>query len=221
MGVSAGLGTRMAPAANGLPKPLVSLGGKALIDHALDRLAEAGVTRAIVNVHYKADLIERHLQKRQTPAVEISDERAALLDTGGGVKKALPSLGAGPFLIHNADSVWIEGVGSNLARLAGAWDEARMDCLMLLAPATASHGYQGRGDLAASAAGSSRSWCRLRSRACRWRIRACSPPARTVPSRSTWCGQGRSPRVALMGCAWMACGCTSARRLRWQKRSGA
>ena len=82
MVLSAGLGTRMAPAANGLPKPLVELGGKALIDHALDRLVEAGVARAVVNVHYKADLIERHLQKRQTPAVEISDERAALLEIG-------------------------------------------------------------------------------------------------------------------------------------------
>ena len=146
--LSAGLGKRMAPAANGLPKPLVVLHGKALIDHALDRLAAAGVARAVVNVHYKADLIEAHLQGRQAPAIEISDERAALLDTGGGVKKALPRLGPGPFLIHNADSVWIEGVGSNLARLAGAWDDARMDCLMLLAPATASHGYQGRGDFA-------------------------------------------------------------------------
>jgi MurNAc alpha-1-phosphate uridylyltransferase len=146
--LSAGLGKRMAPTANGLPKPLVVLGGKALIDHALDRLAAAGVARAIVNVHYKADLIEAHLQKRQAPAIEISDERAALLDTGGGVKKALPRLGPGPFLIHNGDSVWIEGVGSNLARLAGAWDEARMDCLMLLALASASHGYQGRGDFA-------------------------------------------------------------------------
>ena len=146
--LSAGLGKRMAPAANGLPKPLVVLHGKALIDHALDRLAAAGVARAIVNVHYKADLIEAHLQGRQAPAIEISDERAALLDTGGGVKKALPRLGPGPFLIHNADSVWIEGVGSNLARLAGAWDDARMDCLMLLALASASHGYQGRGDFA-------------------------------------------------------------------------
>ena len=146
--LSAGLGKRMAPAANGLPKPLVLLHGKALIDHALDRLAAAGVARAIVNVHYKADLIEAHLQKRQAPAIEISDERAALLDTGGGVKKALPRLGPGPFLIHNANSVWIEGVGSNLARLAGAWDEARMDCLLLLAVASASHGYQGRGDFA-------------------------------------------------------------------------
>jgi N-acetyl-alpha-D-muramate 1-phosphate uridylyltransferase len=151
--LSAGLGKRMAPAANGLPKPLVVLHGKALIDHALDRLAAAGVARAIVNVHYKADLIEAHLQKRQAPAIEISDERAALLDTGGGVKKALPRLGPGPFLIHNADSVWIEGVGSNLARLAGAWDEARMDCLMLLAPASASHGYQGRGDFALESGG--------------------------------------------------------------------
>ena len=107
MVLSAGLGTRMAQAANGLPKPLVALGGKALIDHALDRLAEAGVARAVVNVHYKADRIERHLQRRRVPAIEISDERAALLDTGGGDKKALPSLGPGPFLIQNADSVWI------------------------------------------------------------------------------------------------------------------
>jgi N-acetyl-alpha-D-muramate 1-phosphate uridylyltransferase len=148
MVLSAGLGKRMAPAANGLPKPLVRLGGKALIDHALDRLAEAGVARAVVNVHHQADLIEKHVQGRQKPAIEISDERAALLDTGGGVKKALGRLGPGSFLIHNADSVWIEGVGSNLARLAGAWNEVGMDCLMLLAPAAASHGYQGRGDFA-------------------------------------------------------------------------
>ena len=148
MVLSAGLGKRMAPAANGLPKPLVRLGGKALIDHALDRLAEAGVARAVINVHHQADLIEKHLQGRPQPAIEISDERAALLDTGGGVKKALDRLGPGSLLIHNADSVWIEGVGSNLARLAGTWDEARMDCLMLLAPASASYGYQGRGDFA-------------------------------------------------------------------------
>jgi MurNAc alpha-1-phosphate uridylyltransferase len=146
MVLSAGLGTRMAPAANGLPKPLVALAGKALIDHVLDRLAAAGVARAVVNVHHKADLIERHLAGRQTPAIDISDERAALLDTGGGVRKALPRLAPGPFLIHNADSVWIEGASSNLARLAGSWDEARMDCLLLLAEASTSHGYQGRGD---------------------------------------------------------------------------
>jgi MurNAc alpha-1-phosphate uridylyltransferase len=148
MVLSAGLGTRMAHAGNGLPKPLVPLGGRPLIDRVLDRIAEAGIGRAIVNVHYKADAIERHLAGRARPAIEISDERGALLDTGGGVKKALLRLGPEAFLIHNADSVWIEGVGSNLARLAAAWDDRRMDCLMMLALASASHGYQGRGDFA-------------------------------------------------------------------------
>lgn len=153
MVLGAGLGTRMAPAANGVPKPLIKLHGKALIDHVLDRLAEAGIARAIVNVHYKADQIERHLDGRKKPSIEVSDERAALLDTGGGVKKALPRLGPGPFLIHNADSIWIEGVGANLARLAEAWDSRLMDCLLLLALASASHGYQGRGDFALEADG--------------------------------------------------------------------
>ena len=153
MVLSAGLGTRMAPANNTLPKPLVPLDGKPLIDHVLDRLAAAGIERAVVNVHHKADLIEAHLKGRRVPKIEISDERSAPLDTGGGVKKALPLLGPGPFLIHNADSVWIEGVGSNLARLASAWDEARMDCLMLLALASHSLGYQGRGDFAFAADG--------------------------------------------------------------------
>jgi MurNAc alpha-1-phosphate uridylyltransferase len=148
MVLCAGLGTRMAPADNGRPKPLVQLQGKALIDHVLDRLAAAGIARAVVNVHHKADLIERHLSARKTPRIEISDERAALLDTGGGVKNALPRLGASAFLIHNADSVWIEGVGSNLARLAAAWDDAAMDCLLMLALASTSLGYQGRGDFA-------------------------------------------------------------------------
>ena len=148
MVLSAGLGTRMAPANGTLPKPLVPLAGKALIDHVLDRLHAAGITRAVVNVHHKADLIEKHLESRQAPKVEISDEREARLDTGGGVKKALARLGPGPFLIHNSDSVWIEGVGSNLERLIAAWDDARMDCLMLLALASASYGYQGRGDFA-------------------------------------------------------------------------
>ena len=148
MVLCAGLGTRMALATNGLPKPLVQLRSKALIDHVLDRLATAGIARAVVNVHHKADLIEQHLAARRAPRIEISDERAALLDTGSGVKKALPRLGAGAFLVHNADSVWIEGVSSNLARLAEAWNDAAMDCLLLLALASTSHGYQGRGDFA-------------------------------------------------------------------------
>jgi N-acetyl-alpha-D-muramate 1-phosphate uridylyltransferase len=153
MVLGAGLGTRMAPANNAVPKPLVPLAGKPLIDHVLDRLSAAGIERAVVNVHHKADLIESHLKGRRAPRIEISDERSKLLDTGGGVKKALPLLGPGPFLIHNADSVWIEGVGSNLARLASAWDEARMDCLMLLALASHSLGYSGRGDFAFAADG--------------------------------------------------------------------
>jgi len=153
MVLCAGLGTRMASANRALPKPLVPLRGKALIDHVLDRHAEAGIERAVVNVHHRADLIEAHLKGRRAPAIEISDEREKLLDTGGGIKKALPRLGTGPFLIHNSDSVWIEGVGLNLGRLIEAWDDARMDCLMLLALASQSLGYQGRGDFVFEADG--------------------------------------------------------------------
>jgi MurNAc alpha-1-phosphate uridylyltransferase len=153
MVLSAGLGTRMAPADKTLPKPLIRLNGRALIDHVLDRLAETGIERAVVNVHYKADLIERHLAGRQRPLIEISDEREKLLDTGGAVRAALPRLGGGAFLIHNADSVWIEGIGSNLVRLIEAWDDRRMDCLMMLALASHSVGYQGRGDFAFEADG--------------------------------------------------------------------
>jgi len=153
MVLCAGLGTRMASADNELPKPLVRLRDKPLIDHVLDRLAAAGIVRAVVNVHHKADLIERHLRERSVPAIEISDERAGLLDTGGGVRKALPRLLPGAFLIHNADSVWIEGIGSNLARLAAAWDERAMDCLLMLAVASVSHGYHGRGDFALASDG--------------------------------------------------------------------
>lgn len=146
MVLAAGLGTRMHHPA--LPKPLVVLHGRPLLDHVLDRLGEAGIGTAVVNVHHKADAIESHLCGRTHPRIVISDERAARLDTGGGVKNALPLLGKGPFLIHNADSVWIEGVGSNLARLMEAWDGRRMDCLMLLALIPASLGYHGRGDFA-------------------------------------------------------------------------
>jgi MurNAc alpha-1-phosphate uridylyltransferase len=148
MVLSAGLGTRMAPLNGNLPKPLIPLCGRPLIDRVLDRLAEAGVNRAVVNVHHHADLIEQHLSDRQRPRIHFSDERAARLDTGGGVKQALPRLGPDAFLIHNADSVWIESVGSNLARLIDGWDEERMDCLLMLSATIMSRGYQGRGDFA-------------------------------------------------------------------------
>ena len=148
MVLSAGLGTRMRPLTNKMPKPLVEVGGKALIDHVLDRLAEAGVERAVVNVHHFAEQIERHLASRTKPKIVISDERGLLLGTGGAVVKALPELGAAPFFLINSDTLWIDGVQPNLTRLAETFDPARMDALLLLAPSTGSIGYAGRGDFA-------------------------------------------------------------------------
>lgn len=146
MVLAAGLGTRMRPAAHDRPKPLVALARKPLIDHVLDRLAAAGIASAIVNVHHRADQIVEHLAERTEPAITISDERQHLLDTGGGVKKALPLLGSDGFIVHNSDSVWLETHTSNLARLIAAWDPARMDCLLMLALGSAAIGYDGRGD---------------------------------------------------------------------------
>lgn len=146
MVLAAGLGTRMRPLTDTLPKPLVPLKGRPLIDHVLDRVAAAGIKRAVVNVHYEADQIEAHLAKRTKPKIVISDERGLLLDTGGGIAKALPLIGDAPFIVHNSDSVWIEGMGSNLARLLAAWDPERMDSLMLLALGATSLGYEGHGD---------------------------------------------------------------------------
>lgn len=144
--LAAGLGSRMRPLTDTLPKPLVPLAGRPLIDHVLDRLADAGITNSVVNVHYLADKIEHHVRNRKAPRVAISDERGVLLETGGGAVRALPLLGDAPFLIHNSDSVWIEGATSNLGRLLDAWNEVRMDSLMLLAPTHTSLGYDGRGD---------------------------------------------------------------------------
>jgi len=146
--LAAGLGTRMRPHNGNIPKPLVKVGGKPLIDYALDRLAEAGVSRAVVNVHHLADAIERHLALRRKPQIVISDERGALLDTGGGIVKALPKLGDAPFFLVNSDTLWLDGVKPNFARLAGAFDPDRMDALLLLAPTAGSLGYDGRGDFA-------------------------------------------------------------------------
>ncbi|SFV26267.1 nucleotidyltransferase family protein [Hyphomicrobium facile] len=151
--LAAGKGERMRPLTNTLPKPLVPLDGKPLIDHVLDRLADAGVKRAVVNVHYLADKIEKHLAHRSAPKIIISDERDKLLDTGGGAVRALPKLGAGPFVIHNSDSVWIEGLGSNLDRLLSGFDADLMDSLMLVAPLSASIGYDGLGDFQMDATG--------------------------------------------------------------------
>ncbi len=153
MVLAAGLGTRMRPITDRMPKPMVPLAGRPLLDHVLDRIADAGISRAVVNVHYLPDQIERHLASRSRPEIEISDERDALLDTGGGVMRALPRLGKGPFIVHNSDSVWGEGIGSNLARMLAMWDGERMDCLMLMAMTSTSIGYDGRGDFGMAADG--------------------------------------------------------------------
>lgn len=144
--LAAGLGTRMRPLTDRLPKPLVPVAGRALLDHVLDRIASAGIARVVVNVHYMADAIEAHLAGRATPKITFSDERALLLDTGGGVRKALPLLGDAPFLVHNSDSIWLERGVANLTRLATHFDAARMDTLLLLAPIATSLGYDGSGD---------------------------------------------------------------------------
>jgi MurNAc alpha-1-phosphate uridylyltransferase len=159
MVLSAGLGTRMRPLTNKIPKPMVEVGGKPLIDHVLDRLVDAGVERAVVNVHHFADQLERHLARRTRPQILISDERGILLGTGGAVVKALPLIGDAPFFHVNSDSIWVDGVKPNLERLADGFDAAAMDALLLLAPTTGSIGYAGRGDFAFAADG------RLRRRA--------------------------------------------------------
>lgn len=146
MVLAAGLGERMRPLTDKLPKPLVPVAGKPLLDHVLDRLAAQGVERAVVNVHYLADLIENHLAARKAPQIVISDERAKLLNTGGGVVKALPKIGAAPFFHINSDTIWIDGVRPNLERLAEAFNPDTTDALLLLAAGSDSIGYAGRGD---------------------------------------------------------------------------
>jgi MurNAc alpha-1-phosphate uridylyltransferase len=146
MVLAAGLGVRMRPLSLDRPKALVEVGGRALIDHVLDRLAEAGVERAVVNVHAFADQMETHLARRIAPRIAISDERAGLLDSGGGIRKARGVLGEDPVIVANIDSIWIERGVPALAALTAAWDEARMDNLLLLARLEDSLGFDGPGD---------------------------------------------------------------------------
>jgi MurNAc alpha-1-phosphate uridylyltransferase len=153
MVLAAGLGTRMRPLTDSTPKPLVKVAGRALIDRVLDRLADAGVERAVVNVHHFAEQIERHLAQRKRPRIVISDERGLLLGTGGGVLKTLAELGGAPFFHVNSDTLWIEGATPNLTRLAAAYEPAAMDALLLLAPAAGSIGYAGHGDFLLAADG--------------------------------------------------------------------
>lgn len=144
--LAAGLGKRMRPLTDTRPKPLVEVAGKTLADHVLDRLVAAGVETVVVNVHYFADQMEAHLAARAEPKVLISDERAGLLDSGGGVAKALPLLGTAPFIVCNADSFWIEGRQANIERLKAAWRPKDMDIMLLVAATATSVGFDGKGD---------------------------------------------------------------------------
>jgi N-acetyl-alpha-D-muramate 1-phosphate uridylyltransferase len=148
MVLAAGLGLRMRPITNTMPKPMVSVAGKPLLDHVLDKLAQAGVEKTVVNVHYLPDQIIQHVAARQQPAITISDERNEILGTGGAVVKALPLLGNAPFFHLNADTMWIDGVRPNLARMADRFDSSIMDILLLMAPTATSIGYEGAGDYA-------------------------------------------------------------------------
>ncbi|MGD0186701.1 MAG: nucleotidyltransferase family protein [Roseiarcus sp.] len=143
---AAGLGRRMRPITDTTPKPLVEVAGRALIDHCLDRFAENGVARAVVNVHWLADRIEAHLARRKTPRIVISDERGQLLDQGGAVKRALPLIGAAPFFLCNTDAFWIEGPRSNLRRLAEAFDAQTMDAILMVAASAGAVGVDWPGD---------------------------------------------------------------------------
>jgi len=144
--LAAGLGTRMRGHIDKLPKPLVKVSGKALIDYAIDRFVQHGVNLIVVNVHYLADQLVAHLKKRKDVEIRICDERDAILDTGGAIAKAMPLFEGEPFFTHNSDSLWVEGMGSALARMRQRWNPETMDSLMLLAPTVTAIGFDGRGD---------------------------------------------------------------------------
>jgi MurNAc alpha-1-phosphate uridylyltransferase len=151
--LAAGLGTRMRPLANNVPKPLVKVRGKALIDHVIDRLAAAGVEMIVVNVHHHADTLRSHLAARRDVEIRISDETDAILGTGGGIFNVLPMFEGEPFFVHNADSIWVEGYGHALARMIACWNAQEMDALLLAASLVTAIGYEGPGDFLMGADG--------------------------------------------------------------------
>ncbi|MEJ1970637.1 MAG: nucleotidyltransferase family protein [Rhizomicrobium sp.] len=146
MVMAAGLGTRMRPLTDDRPKPLVKVAGKALIDHALDKLVQVGVTMAVVNVHYKAEMLKQHLAGRRDLEIRFSEETHELLGTGGGIVKALAQFEGEPFFVTNTDTVWVEGVGRALERMIARWNPDEMDGLLLLASMVTALGFEGRGD---------------------------------------------------------------------------
>lgn len=144
--LAAGLGTRMRPLTNETPKPLIPVAGKTLLDHNLDKLAEAGVGEAVVNVHYLPDQIIAHVKGRTKPRITISDERDRILDSGGGIARVIAAFEGRPFFSLNADTIWLDGPRRNLDRMIEAFDPARMDVLLLVAPAVTTIGWGNRGD---------------------------------------------------------------------------
>jgi len=152
--MAAGLGKRMRPLTVTIPKPLIEVNGKALLDHVLDRLRVAGVKKVVVNVHYLADALEAHLANRAEGLdVQISDERKQLLETGGGLVRAAPLIDSDPFLALNSDNLWIDGPADTIKLLASQWDDARMDALLLLVPQARALGHKGMGDFHMDRAG--------------------------------------------------------------------
>jgi MurNAc alpha-1-phosphate uridylyltransferase len=145
--MAAGLGKRMRPLTATRPKPLIEVGGKALLDHVLEKLRAAGVKKVVVNVHYLADAIEAHLASRKHGLeVAISDERKLLLETGGGMVQAAPLIDSDPFIAINSDNLWVDGPADTLKLLASHWDDAKMDALLLLVPLARAENHKGMGD---------------------------------------------------------------------------
>jgi MurNAc alpha-1-phosphate uridylyltransferase len=153
MVLAAGLGLRLRPITNKTPKPLVKIAERTLLDHALDRLVAAGVERAVVNIHHLAGQVEQHLSNRKDLEIIISSEADDLLETGGGVKKALEHLGDEPFYISNADVLWLNGPTPALGRMAERWNDDEMDVLLMLHSTVEAYGYVGNGDFEAEPGG--------------------------------------------------------------------
>ena len=151
--LAAGLGTRMRPLTDDRPKPLVKVAGRALIDHAIDRLVAAGIKMIVVNVHYHAEMLKAHLANRIDVEIRISDETDAILGTGGGIVRALPHFEGEPFFVHNSDTIWAEGYGHAINRIMERWNPDEMDVLLLMASLVTAMGYEGRGDFVMSADG--------------------------------------------------------------------
>lgn len=152
MVLAAGFGKRLHPITEKTPKPLVTVHGRTLIDHAIDRLEDAGVTRVVVNTHHLGEQISRHLGSRGSPEIVFSPEQH-LLDTGGGIANALPLLGQDPFFVCNADTLWLNGTQDALKRMIDEWDDEKMDALLMLHSTAEAYGYVGLGDFCADPAG--------------------------------------------------------------------